>query len=77
MFEHSGGGRQGCLSFQLWITDVYHVDNFWLVDKLWIVKNLKSYPQFIHCGRNATERSYPQLIHIESVAYIQQKEKPG
>jgi hypothetical protein len=33
MFEQGGGGRRRCLTFQLWIKGVYHVDNFWLVDK--------------------------------------------
>jgi hypothetical protein len=39
------------------------VDNFGPVDNVWIVKNLGSYPQVMHSGGNATQKSYPQLIH--------------
>jgi hypothetical protein len=80
MFEQGGGGRRGCLRFQLWIKGVYHVDNFWPVDKLWIVKSAQSYPQVINSGAKTTPKSYPQLInrvmHIEYCVALEQQ-KPG
>lgn len=80
MFEHSGGGRRGCLQFQLWIKGVYLVDNFWPVDNLWIVNSAQSYPQVINSGAKTTRESYSHVIHrvmhIDySVALEQQK--PG
>ena len=38
------------------------MDNYLAVDNLWIVKNLGSYPQLVHCGVYTT-LSYPQLVH--------------
>jgi hypothetical protein len=86
MFEQGGGGRRGCLSFQLWIKGVYLVDNFWPVDKLWIVKKC----EVIHRLCTVAKTQHRKVIHSLStelctVARIQQEtypqvihiEKPG
>lgn len=51
------------------------MDNFWPVDKLWIVKNLRSYPQVMHSGGKTTEEVIHRVIHIAECGRITTERK--
>jgi hypothetical protein len=60
MFEQGGGGRRQCLTFLLWIKDVYPVDNFWPVDKSKAAKLSTGYAQWQENNTRKLSTACPQ-----------------